>query len=308
VNRQRAAEAALVWNAAIWGVTFVLVKAALDHVSTLLFLALRFSLATVALLVIFGGADGRLGPSARQATKTDGLPHSPWKPVLAGGLTGSFLFSGYFFQTLGLRLTTAPRSAFITGLMSVMVPLLAALVYRNRPQVSEVAGVLVATVGMALMTLEGPVGSMGKGDLLTFLCAIGFAAHIVTLGHFSEQVSYKLLSVGQVGAAALWSLSLFWWVEKPRVEWHPILVYAILVTGLLATALAFTLQAWAQRYTTSTRTALIYTLEPVFAWMTSYFLVGEGLSGRGAAGAALILGGVILVELKPLNARFHPSK
>jgi len=189
-----------------------------------------------------------------------------------------------------------------------MVPLLAALVYRNRPQVSEVAGVLVATAGMALMTLAGPIGSMGKGDLLTFFCAIGFAAHIVTLGHFSEHVSFALLSVGQVGAAAVWSLSLFWWVEIPRLEWQPVLVYAILVTGLLATALAFTLQAWAQQYTTSTRTALIYMLEPVFAWMTSYFLIGEGLSGRAAAGAALILGGVVLVELKPLNPWVHPSK
>jgi drug/metabolite transporter (DMT)-like permease len=85
-------------------------------------------------------------------------------------------------------------------------------------------------------------------------------------------------------------------------------VYAVLVTGLLATALAFTIQAWAQRYTTSTRTALIYTLEPVFAWLTSYCLVGEGLSKRAAAGAALILGGVVLVEMKPLGSRLHPSR
>lgn len=304
MKRERAAEAALVWNTVIWGATFVVVKSALGHVSTLLFLALRFSLATVALLGIFL-ATSRLDPPSAQS----GDPaYGAWKSVLAGGLTGTFLFSGYLFQTLGLRLTTAPRSAFITGLTSVMVPLLAALVYRNRPQASEIAGVLVATAGMGLMTLEGAIGSMSKGDLLTFFCAIGFAAHIVTLGHFSEHVSFRLLSIGQVAAAAAWSLSLFWWVETPHVEWQPTLVYAILVTGLLATALAFTLQAWAQQYTTSTRTALIYTLEPVFAWMTSYFLVGEGLSGRAAAGAALILGGVILVELKPLDERFHPCK
>ena len=296
MNRPRAAEAALAWNTVVWGATFVLVKAALDHVSALLFLALRFSLASAALLIIFRRAGGHgLAPASGGRAKA----------MLAGALTGTFLFAGYLFQTQGLRFTTAPKSAFITGLTSVMVPLLAALVYRNRPQVSEVAGVLVATAGMGLMTLQGAIGSIGKGDLLTFFCAIGFAAHIVTLGHFSENVSFELLSIGQVGAAALWALALFGWVEKPRLEWHPVVMWAILVTGLLATALAFTLQAWAQQYTTSTRTALIYMLEPIFAWLTSYFLVGEGLSGRAAAGAALILGGVVLVELKPLNTRLH---
>jgi drug/metabolite transporter (DMT)-like permease len=102
-------------------------------------------------------------------------------------------------------------------------------------------------------------------------------------------------------------LSLFWWTEKPQLTWRPAVVYAILITGLFATALAFTLQAWAQQYTTSTRTALIYMLEPVVAWVTSFVVVGEGLSGRAAVGAALILGGVVLVEMKLLDPRLHPS-
>jgi drug/metabolite transporter (DMT)-like permease len=292
VNRRKA-EAALVFNTVVWGATFVLVKTALLDISPLLFLALRFSLATGALLALFHGP--------RRAPFT-------WKAAAAGALAGVFLFSGYLFQTLGLPLTTAPKSAFITGLTSVMVPLLAALVYRNRPQVSEVAGVLVATAGLGLMTLEGSIGSIGRGDLLTFFCAIGFAMHIVTLGHFSGRMSFELLSVTQVGAAAALALSLFWWVETPHVRWRPVVICAILITGLLATALAFTIQAWAQQLTTSTRTGLIYMLEPVFAWITSYCLIGEGLSGRAAAGAALILGGVVLVELKPLNPRLHPLK
>jgi len=292
VNRRKA-EAALVLNTVVWGTTFVLVKAALLDVSPLLFLALRFSLATGALLALFRGS--------RRVPFTG-------KAAAAGALAGVFLFSGYLFQTLGLQLTTAPRSAFITGFTSVMVPLLAALVYRNRPQVSEVAGVLVATAGLALMTLQRAAGSVSRGDLLTFFCAIGFAAHIVTLGHFSESMRFQLLSVAQVGAAAVLALSLFWWVETPHVRWRPAVICAILVTGLLATALAFTIQAWAQQYTTSTRTGLIYMLEPVFAWITSYCIVGEGLSGRAAAGAALILSGVLLVELKPLNPRLHPPR
>ena len=292
VNRRRA-EAALLLNTVVWGATFVLVKAALVDVTPLLFLALRFSLATGALLALFRGP--------RRVPFT-------WKAAAAGALAGVFLFSGYLFQTLGLQLTTAPRSAFITGLTSVMVPLLAALVYRNRPQVSEVAGVLVATAGLALMTIQHAAGSVSRGDLLTFFCAIGFAAHIVTLGHFSEYMHFQLLSIAQVGAAAVLALSSFWWAETPHVRWRPAVICAILVTGLLATALAFTIQAWAQQYTTSTRTGLIYMLEPVFAWITSYCIAGEGLSGRAAAGAALILSGVVLVELKPLNPRLHPPR
>ncbi|MBZ5618448.1 MAG: DMT family transporter [Acidobacteriia bacterium] len=291
-DRRRRADAALAFNTVIWGSTFVLVKAALRDVSPLLFLALRFSLAALALLALFRGP----GNGSRN-----------WKAAAAGALSGAFLFSGYVLQTLGLRLTTAPRSAFLTGLTSVMVPLLAALVYKTRPQVSEVLGLLVATAGLGLMTLEGEIGAIGRGDLLTLFCAIAFAAHIVTVGHFSEKMSFELLSVTQIGAAAVLASSLFWWVERPHVEWRPAVVCAILITGLLATALAFTIQAWALQYTTSSRAALIYMLEPVFAWITSYFLVGEGLSVRAAAGAALILSGVLLVEMKPLNSRAHPS-
>jgi len=286
------AEAALVWNTVIWGATFVVVKAALADVSPILFLALRFSLAAVALVILFSGKR---------------RPAWNWPAAGAGALAGMFLFFGYVTQTLGLRLTSAPKSAFITGLTSVMVPLLAALVYRNRPQVSEVVGLLVATAGLGLMTLQSVAGPINPGDLLTCLCAVGFAAHIVVLGHFSERMSFEVLSVAQVGAAAALALSLFWWAEPFHIQWRPAVVGAILITGLLATALAFTIQAWAQQYATSTRTGLIYMLEPVFAWITSFVLVGEGLSGRAAAGAALILGGVALVELKPLNARQHPS-
>jgi drug/metabolite transporter (DMT)-like permease len=169
-------------------------------------------------------------------------------------------------------------------------------------------GILAATAGLGLMTLEGPLGSIGRGDLLTIGCALAFAAHIVTLGHYSEKMRFEVLSVLQVGTAAVLAMSLFWWVEPARVEWRPAVVFAVLITGLLATAVAFTVQAWAQHYTTSTRTALIYTLEPVFAWLTSYWIIGEGLSRRAAVGAALILGGVLLVELKPLNPWLHPSK
>jgi len=284
------AEAALLFNTVIWGSTFVLVKSALADISPMLFLAFRFSLAALALLIVF---------------------HSPlrggfsWKTAGAGALIGTFLFAGFALHTLGLRLTTPPKSAFLTGLTSVMAPFLAGLVYQIKPRISEIAGVLLAFAGLALLTLEGPIGTMQAGDLLTILCAIGFAAHIVTLGHFSEQMPFPVLAVAQVAAAAVWSGAFLWFTEAPHVRWHPAVVLGVLISGIFSTALAFTIQSWAMRYTTSPRTALLYMFEPVVAWITSFVLVREGLSGRASAGAALILLGILLVELKPLRRRHH---
>lgn len=298
MSRRATAELALVFNTLVWGATFILVKSALGDISPLLFLALRFSLATAALALLFRK------PLTLPGAWKGGLTSGSARPtlLLPGILVGTFLFLGYFFQTMGLRLTSAPKSAFITGLTSVMVPLLGSLVYRNRPRIAEWCGILTATVGLGLMTLPGVSSTVNRGDVLTFFCTIAFAAHIVTLGHYSKRMSFELLSVAQVGTAAALSLALCG-LETPHVEWRPEVISAILVTGLLATAVAFTVQAWAQKYTTHTRTALIYMLEPVVAWATSYFWAGEGLSRRAAAGAALILGGVLMVELKPLNQR-----
>ena len=292
MNRWKA-EAALLGNTVVWGTSFVIVKGALGGVSPILFIALRFSLATLVLLAIF----------RRRLRAWSGARREFHAAVLVGAL----LFLGFLLQTLGLQFTTAPKSAFLTGMTSVTVPLLAGLVYKIRPQRSELLGLLAATAGMSLMTLEGPIGSMNRGDVLTVGCAVAFAGHIVTLGHFSEKMSFEALSVIQVATAAALAGTLFWWVEPVRLVWRPGVAPAILVTGLLGTALAFTVQAWAQQFTSSARTALIFTLEPVFAWLTSYLFVGEGLSRRAAAGAALILGGVILVETKLLNPRLHPT-
>jgi drug/metabolite transporter (DMT)-like permease len=292
VSRAKA-ETALVGNTILWGASFVIVKGALAGISPILFLALRFSLAALVLLALFHRRPGPRAVARRE--------------FHAGVLVGALLFLGFLLQTVGLQFTTPPKSAFLTGMTSVAVPLVAALVYRIRPQRSELLGLLTATAGMSLMTLEGPIGSMNRGDVLTLGCAVAFAGHIVTLGHFSEKLSFEALSLIQVATAAVLALALVGWVEPARITWRANLVAAVLVTGLLCTAWAFTVQAWAQQYTSSARTALIFTLEPVFAWLTSYLFVGEGLSARAAAGAALILGGVLLVETKPLNPRLHPS-
>jgi len=281
---------ALVWNTLVWGSTFIVVKDMLRDLSPLLILALRFGLATALLGTVFLATG--------------------WKPGKAGFLpgigVGIFLFAGYFLQTAGLRYTSPPKSAFVTGLASVLVPLIGSLVYRNKPQASEVLGVLTATAGLALMTLESNIGAINLGDLLTFGSAIAFACHIVMLGHFAERTSFESLALTQIATAALCAVLLLGTQERSAVHWRPAVWYGILITGVLATALAFAIQAWAQQYTTSTRTALIYMLEPVAAWVVSFLVGGEGLSARASAGAVLILSGVLIVELKPLNRRPHP--
>jgi drug/metabolite transporter (DMT)-like permease len=285
---RRRADLALAGNTVIWGSTFVVVKEALNNASPLLFLALRFALAGVALALVFRARWGRRGDAAAS--------------LRAGVVAGVCLFAGYAFQTFGLKYTSAPKSAFITGMSVVLVPFLAGLVYGKRPGVSELLGSAVAATGMGLMTLKGPVLSLERGDLLTLFCALAFAAHIVALGHYAPRVSFELVSVVQVAVAALLAGGSFWWAEAHFIRWTPAVVSALVITGLLATALAFSVQAWAQRYTTPTHTALIFALEPVFAWLASFLLAGEGLSARAAAGAALILAGILIVELKPIRA------
>src|SRR6266851_1069481 len=280
------ADAALAGNTLIWGSTFVLVQSALKDISPIVFLAIRFSIATAALALLFRS-------------------RARYRPTGGGLIAGGCLFAGYLFKPVGLQLPTASKSAFITGLAIPLVPLLTSLVYFTRPRIFELAGVLCATSGMGLMTLQGDSLRIGRGDLLTFFCAVAFAAHIIAVGHYSGRISFESLSFMQVAAAGALALSTFWWVETPVIKWSPVVMIALATTGLLATALAFTVQAWAQQHTTPTRTALIYSLEPVVAWFTSFWLIGELLSRRAAIGAALILTGILLVELKRVHSTEH---
>jgi drug/metabolite transporter (DMT)-like permease len=160
---------------------------------------------------------------------------------------------------------------------------------------------------MALMTIEGDVLSIGLGDFLVMCCAVAYAFHILVLGHFAVKASTAVLTVSQIFMSAALGAATFWWAEPPRVHWSAGVLIALSVTSLLATAVAFSVQTWAQQYSSPTRTALIFATEPVFAWLTSFLLLGEGLKGRAIAGAFLILAGIILVEWKPASVRQHPS-
>jgi drug/metabolite transporter (DMT)-like permease len=285
-------DASLVAVALIWGATFVLVKQALADVSTLLFLTLRFSVAAAALAVIFH-KEFR-APNARAS-------------ALRGAFAGIFLFGGYVLQTSGLKYTSASKAGFITGLYVPLVPLIGGFINRKLPQISELAGIAIACAGMFLLTVQKDILHIATGDLLVGGCAVAYALQMLILGRYAPVSNLGVLTVAQIATGALVGAATFWWVEPARIVWSAHVWIALAVTSLLATALAFTVQTWAQRWTSPTRTALIFATEPVFAWVTSYLVAGEVLSRRAGVGAALIIGGILTVELKPFRFRRHPS-
>ena len=277
----------------IWGTSFALVKAALNDCSPLLFNLIRMTLATLAL-----AAFNRR--SLRQLTR---------RQLAAGTLTGLFLALGYQFQTFGLARTTAAKSGFLTGLVVVFVPLLCIIPAirpaGNRPPgLKTVAGAILAFAGLLLLTT--PPGTaprdlfsaISPGDLLTLLCALAFAAHLLTLARVSPGMPAGLLATLQIAAASVVML-LTLPLEPLRLHLTPSLSLAWVLTAVLGTAAAFTIQSYAQQHLPPVQTVVILTLEPVFAWLTSLVLLHEHLGRRALFGAALILLAIAIIELLP---------
>ena len=293
------ADSALAFVALIWGATFVVVKQALFGISTVYFLSLRFWLASLFMALLFWR------PLRRAGLK------EVLRGLEGGAVAGLFLWGGYMLQTFGLKYTTAGKSGFLTGLYIALVPIIGAIAYRRQPQASEVLGILCAVVGMTVMTLPslGPHSSLldiNTGDMLTIGCAVAFSFHLLILGYYSQRARYEAVALGQIICAAVLStISLL--VEPPQASWNGQIVFALGLTSLFATALAFAFQTWGQQYTTATRTALIFALEPVFALVTAVAIGGETLTFAAVLGGAFILGGILLAELKPIRERRHRS-
>jgi drug/metabolite transporter (DMT)-like permease len=252
------------------------------------FLTVRFAVAAACMLAMFA-------PAFRRAA-----PREVWRGLKGGCVAGVFLWLGYVLQTFGLKYTSAGNSGFLTGLYIVLVPLISAAIYRRWPQGREMLGIAIATVGMIVMTAPNLNAhwQMNRGDLLTIACAAAFACHLLVLGYFSQRDFFPGVALGQIVCTALLSaVSLA--LEPPHAIWSGAVIGAIVITAVFATAVAFALQTWAQQYTSATRTALIFALEPVFALAVAVTAGGEALSAAAIAGGALILAGILAVELKP---------
>lgn len=271
----------------IWGSTFVLIKAALRDSSPLALNAARLGLAAVLLAIYYRKDIARLTRPA----------------FLMGCTVGVFLFLGYAFQATGLVLTTPSKSAFLTGVSTVLVPIVMVVLWRTRIHAWRAVGILLAMFGLFLMTVPaGPQGladfaKVNTGDVLTLACALAFAFQIVFLGRATQRFPFEQMAVMQIAVAAVLTAVASPVLEKPHLHLNETVVAAILITGILGTAVAFTVQAWAQQFTPATHAALIFTLEPVFGWLTSYVVIGERLGIRAGAGALLIVAGILLSEV-----------
>lgn len=278
----------------IWGSTFVLIKDALSDASPLAFNSVRMTLAFLVLAVAYRR-------HWREITRHQ---------LVAGAVVGFFLATGYQFQTAGLAKTMPSKSAFITGLVVVLVPLFSAAkilrpIGASAPRWNAYLGALLAFLGILLLTVPARSGflpdfnAVNIGDLLTFGCSIAFALHCIALGHTSPRIAFQPLALLQIGFCALFMLISTPILEHPRMHITPRLVIALSIAAVLATAAAFSIQSWAQSILPATHTALILTLEPVFAWITSFLILGERMGLRPASGAILILGGIAITELIP---------
>jgi drug/metabolite transporter (DMT)-like permease len=264
--------------AVLFGSTFLVVKDAVALAPVASFLGVRFVFGA-ALLAPFAGR-----PKRERRDPQPGL-------VRAGVVCGAALLTGYLFQTVGLQYTSSSVSAFVTDLLVVLVPVIAALWLRRLPDAPVVAGVVLATAG--LLTLTGGASHLGRGELLTVGCAFAFAVHIVLLSELSPRYDTALLNVVQlavVGGVCL-VIGLFTGgYHFPLRAW-----LAAAYTGAAATALAFSLQVWGQRRVGPSRTSLLLMLEPVAAALLGA-LTGERLGLHGLVGAGLILAGIAVAE------------
>jgi drug/metabolite transporter (DMT)-like permease len=255
----------LVLVTAVWGSTFVLVKDAISQYPTLPFLAIRFALAALVMIVVV-----RRLPSRR---------------VLAvGAPIGVALAAGYLLQTVGLQTTSPGNAGLLTGLFVVFTPLLEGLLGNHVP-LRTVGAALLALLGTALLTGSG-FALPHLGDLLVIGCALAFAVHIVLLGRWAPGLpAAPLAMVQMLTSAVLFSgASVTSFTPPPQSVW-----FAIAVTGVLASAVAFLIQTWAQAHLTASRTALILATEPAWALLAAVLLAGQRFGSLQAMGAGLVL-------------------
>ena len=272
--------AALVGVTAIWGSTFVVVKDAIEHMPVLDFLAWRFSIAALVMVLLRPRCVARLGADGRRA----------------GLLLGVALGLGYIAQTIGLQTASASVSGFITGMFVVFTPLTSAVLLRKPPARSAWVAVALATVGLGLLALHGL--TIGRGEAITLLCAAAFALHIVGLGEWSASRDAYGLAVVQLAVVGI-GCGLFAAPGGIVVPDEASVWWALALTALAATAVAFVVQTWAQAHVAPTRAAVIMTMEPVFAGLFGVSVAGERLGVRELAGAALILAAMLAVEIGP---------
>ena len=281
----RRAALGLILVCLVWGASFTVVKGALTGITPMLFVGIRFA---VAILLI--------APMLRGTTRAE---------FRAGVLLGLLFWCGFVFQTLGILHTTPSRSAFITALSVPLVPVVAWAAVRQRPHLAILAGILCASAGVYLLTDPG-TGGPNRGDLLTLGCAVFFAGHIVAAGTLGGAGSALRILGVQFAVTCLLSFAAAPFTESPAVT--PSVALALAIAFLAVSAVGtFWFQLRAQRVLPPGETALIFSLEPLFASLTSWLVLGEVLSVTQWFGGALVLSAVLLAALPRSSRALHPA-
>ena len=278
---------ALILVTAIWGVTFVQVKDAVEIYPLFAFLAVRYAIATGALALVGGRRVLTLGRSG----------------LVGGGVIGVLLGLGIGLQTAGLERTTVSSTGFITGLYVVLTPLFGLLLFRTRVGLEVWAGVVLAVIGLAL--LSGVDAGSTSGDLLVLASAAAQALQIVMVERYASRYDAIALVLVEMGACFLGFLAIALALGELEVPHGRTVWGALLVTGVFASALAYLIQVWAQRRISAARIAIVFSLETVFAGLFGYWLAEDRLGLLGWGGCAVILAGIVIAE--PTAARFLRS-
>lgn len=285
------ADGALLLVTMSWGLNFVIEKNVLLTISPSKYLSLRFALSALLLALI-------LNKKLKHISKED---------IKAGLVLGLLMFLGYLAQTIGLLYTTPAKSGFITGSNVVMVPFMAYLLTKKFPGTFQVMGAVVTFGGLAMVSVSDNF-AISQGDILTFICAICFALKIVLTEYFVKKANPLNIAFIQITLAGLITMGLTTTQEPMSLGleikiWGPIIFAAV-----FCTAGATVIQNIAQKYTSSTHAAVILCTEAVFAGIFSFLLWGEPLTLKTLVGFALVLLGILITELSPINATEHNSK
>jgi drug/metabolite transporter (DMT)-like permease len=283
IKQSHVAELALVGVAAVWGLTFPMVQDAVGVLPVTTFLAYRFLIAAAIVAAV----------SQRELQK---LSAGGWR---GGAAMGVFLTAGYLFQTLGLERTSSSNAGFITGLMVVLTPVFGALLLKQKAGTPAWIAALVSAAGLLLLTGAGGGGARLAGDALVFLCACSFAGHILVTDRVVRGHDIGALLAVQLfvcGASCALLAAATGGLQLPR---GATVLGALAITSLIASALGFFVQAYAQRHSSPARTALILASEPAFAGLFAYLLKGETLTPGQWTGAMLILASIVAVVVVP---------
>jgi len=214
-----------------------------------------------------------------------------------GVVMGSFLFLSYLFQMWGIQYTSASNAGFITGLNVVFVPLFSIFFFGNRPRISSIIGVVFATIGLYFLS-GGGFSSLSKGDWLVFVCAVTVAFHVIYTGKFAPKNNIYLLTAVQLMVTGLLSFTLLPFESENFPAMDITVLLLLFYLALFGTVYTFLMQTAMQRFTTATRTALVFSLEPVFAALFAFLIAGEILTALGWLGGLLIICGMLIAEIR----------